>query len=41
MGKLFIQRNKLLAKMKAIKLLRGTTTRDKEMVAVAWLDMGL
>ena len=41
MGKLFIQRNKLLAQMKAIKSLRGTTRRDKETVAVVWLDMGL
>ena len=41
MGKLFIRRNKLLAKMKAIKLLRSTTKHDEETVAVAWLDMGL
>ena len=27
--------------MKAIKLLLGTTTRDEEMVVVAWLDVGL
>ena len=40
MGKLFIQRNKLSAKMKAIKSLHVTTKCDDETVVVAWLDMG-